>query len=409
MNLKTLDHFTFSGKKGDDISDSIIFASNLPGYGTPLCALLKIKNQNKEIDKNEILNQALFTAYSFFDEIDSIKQLMYETHTFKGNNISNRSSEKIQVAGQLAVEKVIDEAKMHSVIMINESHYDWRHRYFVQQLLDSLYKIGYHFLCLEALKNPDSINQRKFRTDQDGYYLKEPFMCNLARKALKIGYQLIAYEDTIDNVENSFFNSPIDKREYYQALNLYRQYKKDTSAKWLILAGYSHINKYRFNAIEPSTMAKYFFELSKVMPYTINQTVYCDLFNIEVPIDSNSKIENYYYLRNDQINNDSLLLKQSDLYVINNIHTIPYEDINSIDDRTEYKIKYEPDNNTGLGYIIKVFLRNEYLLNQNAIPIYINKAFEKNYEKTIWLSKDQYYLIVTDLKDRILFQGQLSN
>lgn len=82
----------------------------------------------------------------------------------------------------------------------------------------------------------------------------------------------------------------------------------------LVYAGYSHINKLKFSESEPSSMAKYFYQFSHVNPYSINQTTYCDIFSSKVAFHSFSNRENYYYLRNDQIN-DSVLLKQSELYI----------------------------------------------------------------------------------------------
>ncbi|HEY9340380.1 MAG TPA: hypothetical protein VIQ23_02300 [Hanamia sp.] len=406
MTLKTLSVFKPYGKTTKDFSDSINEASRLPGYSTSLNALLELQNKNKDKAYLNLLDQSLFWAYAAFDEVDTIKQLLYEQRTFKGNNIKNRSSDTVVVNNQFAIDKIVQEAVRQKVIMINESHYDWRHRYFVTLLLDSLYKKGYTYLCMEALDNPTGINQRKFPTSEDGFYMKEPFMANLARTALNTGYQLIAYDDTTDRVDENLFNSPVDKREYNQALNLYRHYKKDTAAKWLVYAGYSHINKLQFSTTESSTMAKYFSELSHVNPYSINQSVYCDIFNNKEPIDSPGSDENYYYLRNSQIN-DSMLLKQSDLYVINNIDTIPYEKMNSGNGYKPYKLHYEVGENSRDGYAVQVFLKKEYDQSHDAIPVYIKRGFENIFNKTIWLPKNNYYFLVTDINDKILFQKTL--
>ena len=405
MTLKTLSNYIPYNEKTKDFSDTISLAADLPGYGEPLTALLKLKSENKDKTYNSFLNQYLFFAYAAFDEVDSIKQLLYEQHTFNGNNIKNRSSDSDKVNNQLAIPKILKEAGSQKVIMINESHYDWRHRYFVTLLLDSLFKKGFKYLCMEALNNEDSINKRKFATSDDGFYFKEPFMANLARTALKIGYKLIEYEDTTGNLEEKLFNSPVDKREYYQALNLYEHYQKDTAAKWLVYAGYSHINKLMFSETEPSTMAKYFYQFSHVNPYSINQTTYCDIFSNKVAFDSSGNRENYYYLRKNQID-DSTLLKQSDLYIINNIHTIPYEIPDTAKSGTEYHIHYDKEKRE-VEYFIKVFLKEEYFQTHHAIPIYIKRTSKNVFDKNIWLPRNSYYLIVTDENDKILFKSDL--
>ena len=406
MTLKTLSSYTPYNEKTKDFSDTIALAADLPGYGVPLNALLKLRSKTKDQTYNSFLNQNLFAAYAAFDEVDSIKQLLYEQHTFKGNNIKNRSSDSIGVDNQLAIPKILEEAGNQKVIMINESHYDWRHRYFVTLLLDSLFKKGFKYLCMEALGKEDSINKRKFATSEDGFYFQEPFMANIARTALKIGYKLIAYEDTTGNLEEDLFNSPVDKREYYQASNLYEHYQEDTAAKWLVYAGYSHINKLRFGEAEPSTMAKYFYQFSHVNPYSINQTTYCDIFSNKVAFDSSGHPENYYYLQKNQIN-DSTLLKQSDLYIINNIHTIPYEIPDTAKSGTEYHIHYDKEKSEEVKYFIKVFLKEEYFQTHYAIPIYIKRTSKNVFDKNIWLPRNSYYLIVTDENDKILFENDL--
>ena len=171
-------------------------------------------------------------------------------------------------------------------------------------------------------------------------------------------------------------------------------------------AGYSHINKLRFGPTEPSTMAKYFSEFSHVNPYSINQTTYCDIFNTKVPIDSSDNDENYYYLQKDQIN-DSILLKQSDLYIINNMHTIPYEISDTAKGVQKYHIYYNNGKTEDRKYFIEVFLKEEYFQNHHAIPIYIKIDSQNVFDKSIWLPKNNYYLIITDNKDKIIYESNL--
>lgn len=402
--LKTLSDFKPYNKTTKDFSDSVSLALYRPGYGAPLNALLKLKRGHKTDEDFGILNQFLNTAYGLLDEVDTVKQLLYEQHTFEGNNIKNRTSDTIKVDNQLAIPKILEEATHQKVIMINESHYDWRHRYFVTLLLDSLFKKGYKYLCMEALGNEEDINKRNFSTSDDGYYLKEPFMANLANTALKIGYKLIEYEDTTSDLDAYLFNSPVDKREYNQALNLYRRYKKDTAAKWLVYAGYSHINKSSFSSVESSTMAKYFFELSHVDPYSINQSFYCDIFNTKVPVDPSGTGENYYYLRKDQIS-DSTLLQQSNLYIINNIDSIPYEKPGNIDGVGKYHIHYNSGRNEN--YFIQVFLKENYFRNHHSVPVYLKRSSEDIFDKNVWLPNNNYYLIVTDENDQMIYNDDL--
>jgi hypothetical protein len=153
-------------------------------------------------------------------------------------------------------------------------------------------------------------------------------------------------------------------------------------------------------------MAKYFYQFSHVNPYSINQTTYCDIFSSKVAFDSSNNDENYYYLRDDQIN-DSVLLKQSDLYIINNVHTIPYENLDTTKDFRQYHIHYARKENDSTRYFVEVFLQKEYSKNHSAVPVYVKRVSEDNFDKKIWLPKNNYYLIITDKNDRTIYRSDL--
>jgi len=153
-------------------------------------------------------------------------------------------------------------------------------------------------------------------------------------------------------------------------------------------------------------MAKYFYEFSHVNPYSINQTTYCDIFSSKVAFDSFNDDENYYYLRNDQIS-DSILLKQSDLYIINNIDTIPYEKSDTGKNVQEYHIHYQAEEKVNENYFIQIFLRVEYFENKNSVPVYIKRISENVFDKNIWLPQNNYYLIVRNRNDKIIQENEL--
>lgn len=139
---------------------------------------------------------------------------------------------------------------------------------------------------------------------------------------------------------------------------------------------YSHINKLKFSAVESSTMVKYFYHFSGVNPYSINQTTYCET-----------------------------LLEQRDLYVINNIHTIPYEKPDTEKDIQEYHIQYKREKNNNDEYFTEVFLKDEYFQNHHSVSIYIKRA--SALIKVSGLPQNKYYLIVTDKKDRKIYESNL--
>lgn len=162
-----------------------------------------------------------------------------------------------------AGESIIANASHYRVIMINESHAKPLHRAFTYSLLDNLYKDGYRYLAMEAFNNLsnkclDSLNVFT------GYYTYEPVAGEMVRKALELGYTLIAYEDTLATE-----HSP-SQRDSVQAVHLWNVLKKDPSAKMIVHAGLNHIAEEKSDDFTP--MGAWFRKLSGVDPFTIDQT-----------------------------------------------------------------------------------------------------------------------------------------
>ena len=406
--IKESGHAKYNPAGEKTLIHAAIELSSLPGYGIPLKKLQKLKNETTNKQDKQIVGQMLFTVFANLDEIDTVKQLLYEQRTSKGNKRIPQPGDTLEVHDQQALNKVFEAAGKNKILMINESHYDWRHRYFVTFLLDSLYRMGYRYLAMEALKNDETLLKENYLvTTKTGYYFKEPFMANLARTALQKGFSLVPYEDVTTEKDVERFNSSVDKREYNQALNLYRHYKKDSTAGWLVLAGYSHINKESFSQKEPYSMARYFLKLSGIEPYSINQSTYSDIFSSKVPFDSISQSPSYFYLKPNQIQ-DSLLLKQADLYIINNLKETPYE--NNQATFTDFKKYFIKNDKVPIGndqLIWKVFIKQEYIQNKEAIPIYIRRTVREDFKNILWLPENTYYLVVTDENDQVLFEGEV--
>jgi hypothetical protein len=161
-----------------------------------------------------------------------------------------------------AKEAVISNAQFYRVMMINEAHAKPVHRAFTYSLLEDLYKGGYRYLAMETFNNYanrclDSLNVFT------GYYTNEPIGGELVRKALQTGYTLVSYEDTATGHSSS-------QRDSVQAENIYSILKKDSSAKIVVHAGYSHICEERIGDYTP--MGSWFKKISGIDPFTVEQT-----------------------------------------------------------------------------------------------------------------------------------------
>jgi hypothetical protein len=156
------------------------------------------------------------------------------------------------------------EAKNRRVIMINEAFAKPLHRAFTISLLADLRRLGFRYLALEMLNNfsDQSLSRVTMHT---GYYAAEPVAAELIRTALSLGYTLVPYEDTAAGIHTAA------QRDSIQAENIYAVLKKDTAAKILVHASFTHISK------KPGPggfipMALAFRNISGIDPLTIDQT-----------------------------------------------------------------------------------------------------------------------------------------
>jgi hypothetical protein len=167
---------------------------------------------------------------------------------------------------------IISNADFYRVIMINEAHNKPLHRAFTYSLLDELYQKGFRYLAMEAFNNyaNKSLDSLNVFT---GYYTNEPVAGELVRKALRLGFKLVSYEDTL-----AFSHSP-SQRDSVQAANLYAVIKSDPSAKILVHAGYGHVSEEKIGDYIP--MARWFEKISGLETFTIDQTDMTEGSNFE--------------------------------------------------------------------------------------------------------------------------------
>ncbi|MEI9956333.1 MAG: hypothetical protein WDM90_08540 [Ferruginibacter sp.] len=342
--------------------------------------------------------QTLMLRESNFDHLDKMKNIKaeYAAYFNNGNKLNkNTLDKKIDSVGSDAINYILNIAQKQKILLFNESHFDYRHRLLITLLLDSLYKLGYRHLAMEAKSYKQ---QKEFVSKQDAAYILEPFLANLIREAKQKGFSIDAYEDTAA-YSNKFISS-VDQREYNQGKNLAYIFQKDSSNKWIVLAGYSHINKKYFTPNQKSA-AQYFAAFSGVEPYSINQSDYTDILSAE-KLNFSNKPTGYYML---DFASTVYEDKQADLYVVNNINNNPYE-------KPFYSImpgltKYTIGNleKASLNNDVFIFIKKELgVLKNNALPIYIGHLQNGD---NIFLPKNEYQLIIIDNKDILKETGSI--
>lgn len=148
--------------------------------------------------------------------------------------------------------------------MLNEAHNKPQTHAFASSVLEDLYKEGFRYLGMEMLDNRRNKAAIKINA-LTGFYVNEPVAAELIRKAIEIGYTVFPYEDTSRT-------HTLNQREYTAADNIHRFLStKDSSAKALIIAGYSHIQE---GAVSDDhiPMAAYYKIITGTDPLTIDQT-----------------------------------------------------------------------------------------------------------------------------------------
>ena len=133
-------------------------------------------------------------------------------------------------------------------------------------LLPKLRAEGFTYFAAEALNNTDTgLMARGYPTTSSGSeYLHEPLYGDIIREAIRLGFQVVAYESDADALAD---------REAGQAQLLYRKvFAKDPKARLFVHAGYAHIDKAPGRLGDWHPMAMQLEKLTGLVPLSIDQT-----------------------------------------------------------------------------------------------------------------------------------------
>jgi hypothetical protein len=206
---------------------------------------------------------------------------------------------------------ILNEAKKHKFVLINEAHHDPRHRVFVTSLLEGLFAQGFTHFGIETLSHTDSLlNKRGYPYISSGEYLIEPQFGNLVREAQKIGFIIFPYESTekldIDSKKSvpEKIIAKMDFRDSIQAKNIMHVVEKNPDSKFLIFAGFGHIAERKKSGW--TTMATNIKNWTGLDPLTIDQTNMTE---------HNNEKYNDKYFRVSKVTKPSVLLKNEKPFV----------------------------------------------------------------------------------------------
>lgn len=297
-----------------------------------------------------------------------------------------------------AKQHILNKAHNFRIIMINEAHHNPSHRAFTFSLLDDLYKQGYRYFAMETFNNHPFHILDRVSGDSTGTYTCEPIGGELVRHALKLGYKLVSYEDTVYKAGRTS-----TQRDSAQANHLYQVLQKDSKAKILIHAGYGHISRKKLGEYIPLGAALY---ALTSMPYlSIDQTIYSEGRNhVSGRTWYNSYIKKY------PVKRPAIALKKNN--EANSFDTSLY-DLNVIHPKTKYKDE-RPDWVSLNGYrkkyvigrslispntfFVQAYYQKEMLNNKTENLIPADQTYYKTSrgEYVLYLQKDNYTLIFSD-------------
>lgn len=291
-------------KEISTVMDILKKHQNSNKYFAILNEIIEFPTYDKQEEWTKLQMELTFASFlgnnDFYD-----KYLNQLESRFKPNDTISKIIKGNSSTDQKVIETIINEAKNHKIVMVNENHFYPNHRLLVSDLLVNLKEIGYNYLALEALdvKQDSLLNLKNtYPTLKTGFYTSEQNYSNLIRKAKELGFEFVAYE----NFDNS------KDREIGQADNIYNKtFKLNPNAKVLVLAGIDHI-------LEKQTkegkkwMATIFKEKYNIDPLTISQT---HLNSYRKIVDSD-----YSIFKSELFNNERL--NSVDFLVLNNIKTV---------------------------------------------------------------------------------------
>ncbi|WP_291125236.1 hypothetical protein [Flavobacterium sp. UBA6031] len=349
-------------------------------YLLPVIHVNQIENQYYTKSDKEMWLQAAMTFNSFVSNNTTSGQLQSRFYQPIDKKIEST------VYDDEAIAYIKEQMKDKQIVMINEQHWQPKHRYLGNSLLKYLYGEGFRYLAVEAIgENQDSLNIRRYPLQKTGFYTKEPQFGNFIRNALQMGFEIVAYDEFTQD------------RERKQAENIYHKtFGKNPNAKVLVWGGIEHINEEK---TDYPKMGYYLKELSGIDPLTIEQTL----------VDFKAPFLNRHWLA---INADSTLnYNQYNIYIYNNIPEAAFQIKPEVNETVvsvplSQVIKDKITQHGSL--LLMVYLKEEFEAHRfDAVPV-LNYLLDAETQPVISLPDAEYTFIIRSPSGAILEQSTVS-
>jgi len=236
--------------------------------------------------------------YKFSSQIAADKKAR---HSFIGRyvnkwNCDGRSDEKpktvdlnqLKNSRPVSARKHINKLlKTEKALFFNEYPDHPQNRAFVSSMLDDLFAAGFTYFFMEDIVASDKeLNNRAYPVINTGYYVKDPVYGDMIRQAMQKGFEVVSYEPTKMQIQKAVaivkrtakFSDPAllqqCAKDWARAMNINRIYKKDPSAKIVVLTSRGNIKEVSSNGFK--TMASWYQTFTKINPLTIDQRTFTE-------------------------------------------------------------------------------------------------------------------------------------
>lgn len=192
--------------------------------------------------------------------------------------LKSNAEKPVDTAGyspQSAIEAIVSAARDRRIVILNEDHTMQRQRAFAFEVATALRKIGFTYFGAETFTPELAVSMKDGAPKlNSGVYTLDPVFADLARHAMKIGYQLFDYEirKNQEPSESADRIVQLSTREQAQADNIKRVLDANPNARVFIYLGGGHASKIPLRD-GTEMMALRLKRITGIDPFVVDQTI----------------------------------------------------------------------------------------------------------------------------------------
>jgi hypothetical protein len=238
------------------------------GQVLPALALAERAFETKRIGRGDLAQ-----LLAVIGQERRIEDLLASGATHRSNVPGEDQSDE-QFSTKPALQAIAEMAKDKRVVILNESHFDQRHRAFATLLAGKLRTLGFTHFGAETFKPGVVQSMQDDAPDaQTGIYVADPVFGDLVRQAKRQGYILFPFEQSAEQsrVADAAHRDARLMRERDQAANITAVLRGNPTARVFVYVGGSHVLE-AADASGAEWMAALLKQESGLDPLTIDQT-----------------------------------------------------------------------------------------------------------------------------------------